>query len=56
MWNSLPEKIAQGDTRALSRAISLVENEVEGYENFLQQLPYNASVTITGITGPARCR
>ncbi|MBA4167564.1 MAG: methylmalonyl Co-A mutase-associated GTPase MeaB, partial [Chitinophagaceae bacterium] len=52
MWNSLPEKIRQGDSRALSRAISLVENEVAGYENFLQELPYNSAVKITGITGP----
>jgi len=52
MWKSLPEKIRAGDSRALSRAISLVENEVAGYEDFLQQLPYNSSVKITGITGP----
>ena len=52
MWNLLPEKIQQGDIRALSRAISLVENEVQGYEAFLQRLPYNARQRITGITGP----
>jgi LAO/AO transport system kinase len=52
MWRSLPEKIQQGDSRALSRAISLVENEMEGYESFLQQLHQRSSAKITGITGP----
>lgn len=51
MWKSLAEGIRQGDARALSRAISLVENEQEGYEEFLATLPMR-SVSITGITGP----
>jgi LAO/AO transport system kinase len=43
--------IQSGDRKALARAISLVENQVHGYEAFLQSLP--ASTTpIIGITGP----
>lgn len=52
MWNSLLSKVKEGDIRALSRTISLVENETEGYEEFLKSLPYNHNTKITGITGP----
>ena len=37
--------------KALARSISLVENEVPGYELLLQSLPSN-SKTVIGITGP----
>jgi LAO/AO transport system kinase len=40
-----------GDRKALARAISLVENEVEGYEAFLQNLPV-VPTPVIGITGP----
>lgn len=40
-----------GDTRALARTISLVENEVAGYDKLLQQLPHT-TVPVIGITGP----
>lgn len=52
MWDSLLQKIRQGDIRSLSRAISLVENEADGYELLLRSLPNNDNVKITGITGP----
>jgi LAO/AO transport system kinase len=45
-------KIKEGDLKALARSISLVENEAEGYEALLRQLPLNASTKIIGITGP----
>ena len=51
MWQSLLNNITQGNFKALARAISLVENEVEGYEQFLSELP-NAQTAIIGITGP----
>jgi len=51
MFQSLRTDLCQGDVRALARAISLVENEVEGYEEFLQELPAGKT-PITGITGP----
>ena len=46
------EGIQQGDKKALARAISLVENESEGYEELLLQTYPNASVNIIGVTGP----
>jgi LAO/AO transport system kinase len=36
----------------LARCISLVENAVEGYEDFLKQLPSRSLNNIIGITGP----
>lgn len=51
MWNLLKDKMEAGDIKALARAISLVENEVPGYESFLESLPENTT-PIIGITGP----
>lgn len=51
MWQQLLTDIQQDNQRALARAISLVENEVEGYESFLGQLPAGHA-SVTGITGP----
>lgn len=52
MWQQLLQLIQQGDTKALARAISLIENEVAGYEELLQSLPKRSSTKIIGITGP----
>lgn len=52
MWSGLLHKIQQGDIKALARCISLVENEVEGYEQFMQSLPPASLENIIGITGP----
>jgi LAO/AO transport system kinase len=43
--------IQSGDFKALARAISLVENEVEGYRQLLKSLPQKKCIVI-GITGP----
>ena len=51
MWQQYLQQIQQGDVKALARSISLVENEVPGYELILQSLPSN-SKTVIGITGP----
>ena len=51
MWTGLLHKIQQGDIKSLARSISLVENEVAGYEKFLQSLPASRTRVI-GITGP----
>ena len=51
MWQELLKDIQQGNVKSLARSISLVENEVEGYELFLQSLP-PSSTKIIGITGP----
>lgn len=51
MWQELLKQIQQGDTKALARSISLVENEKPGYETLLQSLPASTA-KIIGITGP----
>ena len=51
-WQQQYELISKGDVKALARIISLIENEADGYEYFLQQLPENSSAKIIGITGP----
>ena len=51
MWQQYLHQIQQGDIKALARCISLVENEVAGYEELLQLLP-PSDKGIIGITGP----
>lgn len=51
MWKQLLAGIQIGNHQSIARAISLVENEVEGYDYFLQSLPIGKT-PITGITGP----
>ncbi len=51
MWKQLLAGIQIGNHQSIARAISLVENEVEGYDVFLQSLPIGKT-PITGITGP----
>ncbi len=51
MWQQLKQNIGNADYKSLARSISLVENEVEGYEQFLQSLPAS-QILLIGITGP----
>lgn len=51
MWAALLQEVKQGNSKSLARCISLIENEVEGYENFLQTLPASTTPVI-GLTGP----
>jgi LAO/AO transport system kinase len=48
---SLLPKIQQGDTWAIARAISVVENEAAGYGELLKALP-ESDTPVIGITGP----
>lgn len=51
LFNGMLVAVQSGDIKSLARCISLLENEVEGSEAFLEQLP--ASPTpVVGITGP----
>jgi LAO/AO transport system kinase len=52
MWQDLLKDLKDGNTKALARSISLVENEGEGYESLLQSLAHNETTKIVGITGP----
>lgn len=51
MWQQYLHQIQQGELKALARCISLIENEVTGYEQLLQLLP-PSNKPIIGITGP----
>ena len=52
MLQELLSKLQSGDSKSLARSISLVENEVTGYEELLYSLPKNLSTPVIGITGP----
>ena len=52
MARELLSKLRQGDSKALARSISLVENEVAGFEELMQSLPHNPNKPVIGITGP----
>ena len=51
MHKAILKEALSGNTKALARCISLIENEVEGYEAMLETLPIS-TVPVTGITGP----
>jgi LAO/AO transport system kinase len=51
MWQQLAYQLQNGNIKALSRAISFIENEVPGYEALLEQLPPK-NIPVVGITGP----
>lgn len=44
--------IQNGDQRALARGITIVENELSGYEELLMALKYTGTSKIIGVTGP----
>jgi LAO/AO transport system kinase len=49
---SLLEEVKQGNFRALARALTLVENELEGADQLLRSLSFTSSSPVIGITGP----
>ncbi len=51
MWQQLVDQLIQGDTKALARSISFVENEQPGYRQLMQFLPTDNEAKIIGITG-----
>ena len=52
MWQQLLKDLEAGNIKALARAISLVENQQDGYEALLQSLKIPEKSKIIGITGP----
>ena len=52
MWNELLQLVKEGNTKALARSISLIENEHPGYQQLLTALPGSEKINIIGITGP----
>jgi LAO/AO transport system kinase len=49
---NLIDQLAKGDKKALARCITIVENELEGYDEILTSLKINSSVPVVGVTGP----
>lgn len=50
-WKELYQQLDKGNVRSVARAISLIENSVEGYRPFLESLLLPAT-KLVGITGP----
>ncbi|MDF2437550.1 MAG: transport system ATPase [Bacteroidota bacterium] len=48
---TLLQQLEQGDKKALARCITIVENELDGYEEILTSLRYN-DIPVIGVTGP----
>lgn len=51
-YSHLPAEMKKGDRKSLARAITLVENEVAGYEEILLNLTFDKYVPVIGVTGP----
>ena len=49
---TLYQDIKKDNPRALARAISIVENEIDGYIDLLKNLQFDKKTPIIGITGP----
>lgn len=45
------QKLSSGDTKALARCITIVENELDGYEDILSSLQIK-NIPVVGFTGP----
>ena len=52
MPSTLLHQIHSGDMRALARAITLVENDLDGTTELLSSLDMEKAVPVVGITGP----
>ena len=48
----LYQSVAEGNYRALARAITIVENELEGHEQLLKMLTFHNTAPVIGVTGP----
>jgi len=49
---TLIKQLQQGDQKALARCITVVENELDGYEEILTTLKFNQAIPVVGVTGP----
>src|SRR3954466_371145 len=49
---SIINDIQQGKIKPIARAISMIENEAEGFEELLQSLRAHSGSNVIGITGP----
>jgi LAO/AO transport system kinase len=51
-WQSLYELSKKNDFKSIARCISIIENELAGYEELLMALPTTEKANLIGITGP----
>lgn len=49
---NLIQELQKGNKKSLARCITIVENELEGYEKILTSLQFETTVPVIGITGP----
>jgi LAO/AO transport system kinase len=49
---TLTQQLRSGDKKALARCITIVENELQGYEEILTSLTFNVAIPVIGVTGP----
>lgn len=50
---NLIEELLKGNKRACARLITMIENEVDGYEDFLKQIyKHTGKAYVIGVTGP----
>lgn len=49
---TLVQQLQQGDKKALARCITIVENQLSGYEEILTSLKFNQDIPVVGVTGP----
>ena len=45
-------QLRKSDKKALARCITIVENELDGYEEILTTLKFNQEIPVIGVTGP----
>lgn len=50
--SKLIQQLQSGDKKSLARCITIVENELTGYEEILSSLKLDHSIPVIGITGP----
>ena len=49
---NLIKQLKQGDKKVLARCITIVENELDGYEELLTNITTDSNTPVIGITGP----
>jgi len=50
--HDLLHQMQQADKKALARCITIVENELDGFEEILTSLDFKKNIPVIGITGP----
>lgn len=52
LTQKLIKQLQQGDQKGLARCITIVENELDGYEEILASLKFDQNIPVVGVTGP----